>query len=229
MHDIYALFYGEFPDLARRTIQMLLSIPKGHRIWVWANVVCPETRQLLVPFQDKEHHYVLFSDENVPKYHVMKELFEGISTPTGEWTLWLDDDIRMTNMTWWDWAQVFIDQHPEAVCFGTKAMHCFSSGQRQFLETAEWYRGRPLEDVRVHRSMPQCLGARFVLGGYTWLRTDMIRLLKWPDPRLRHAGGGDIMLGAALYQAGHQVDDYTYGVDTRGAPRRGTDEALIGT
>jgi hypothetical protein len=99
---------------------------------------------------------------------------------------------------------------------------CFIRGDdwtREFIASADWFRGVELEtDDR-----PGNFRVSFGVGGFWALRTSWIYRLDWPDRRLVQFGE-DFMLGEALRQSGGRVGHCHSGVIINDAKRRAPPE-----
>ena len=100
-------------------------------------------------------------------------------------------------------------------------------GQLEFIQQASWYKGLPPQMCPTKKKGVMRPGIWFAQGAYWLLRTDVLRLLHWPDPRLKH-NGGDTLLGEAVRQQGLPFHRRHYGVVINNAPRRGYHEAPAG-
>ncbi|HEV8379614.1 MAG TPA: hypothetical protein VGQ99_07115 [Tepidisphaeraceae bacterium] len=213
---IYVLLYGDYPRLHRRVLESLQPYePK--RLTVWCNQVCDQTRQYLA----HQPHRVHYSQENAPKYSAMRQMFaEQIEEP---WVIWFDDDAHVVLGGWLEMMKRLIaGAASQDVCYiGKQCWAPMLEGQWEFIRTAAWFRGK--EPYR-YNGQP---GFKFAQGSYWWLRTDVLRALDWPDPRLNH-NGGDTMLGEAVRQLGLPLHACRYGVEVNDAPRRGYSEAPAG-
>ena len=98
-------------------------------------------------------------------------------------------------------------------------------GQQGWVEGADWYTGRPYAlDTSKKPPMPK---SDFCTGGYWLVSLEALRACNWPDTRIIHRGG-DIMLGAALWQQGYGVHQIHKGVKISDARKRGYDETIAG-
>jgi hypothetical protein len=213
---IYVLLYGRHAALHRRVMESLRP-QQPARVTVWCNQVCEETREYL----SAQPHRVHYSEENVPKYRAMRQMFaEGIAEP---WVVWFDDDAHVVLPDWLSTMRRLIaEAESQNVCYmGKQEWAPMLAGQWEFIRSASWFRGR--EPYRLNGEA----GFKFAQGSYWWLRTDVLRMLDWPDVRLNH-NGGDTMLGEAVRQAGLPLHACRYGVEVNDAPRRGYSEAPAG-
>lgn len=213
---IYLLLYGEYPQLHRRVLDSLTPF-EPIRLTVWCNQVCAETRRYL----EQRPYRLYFSDENIPKYSAMRQMLsQKIDEP---WIVWFDDDAHVVLPDWLTIMQRLITESAsQNVCYiGKQEWAPMLPGQWDFIRSAKWFAGK--EPYRLN-GQP---GFKFAQGSYWWLRTDVLHLLDWPDPRLNH-NGGDTMLGEAIRQAGLPLHACRYGVQVNDAPRRGLSEAPAG-
>jgi GT2 family glycosyltransferase len=106
--------------------------------------------------------------------------------------------------------------------FGEPWLWIWRPGELEFIQKASWYKGISPEKVR---NVP---GVTFAQGSYWGIRTDVLRAIDWPDPRLSH-NGGDTKLGEAVRQNGYKFKAYSYGVKTNDSARRGLSEQPAGS
>lgn len=228
---IYCLLYGAHHDLHRRLLNSLFSrLPHDTaRVVVWCNAVCKETRQWF-----KQHVRtdwdVIFSDENVPKYRAMRRMFHEVHQPATSWVVWFDDDSWIEADDWWERTRKYIADHEsEAICYIGQPWYVHHlPGQEEFIRAASWYTGKPWELCATRRPGIVKPGISFAQGAYWWLRTDVMKELDWPDPRLNH-NGGDTLLGEAIRQQGLPFHRFRYGVKINDAKRRGFHERPAGS
>lgn len=229
---ICILMYGSYVHLHKRILASLKKCaPKNAHIYIWCNQVGLPTKKLLheahLHFDNLRTH---FSDDNVPKYPVMRQMLDmwNIDTDSYGWMCWFDDDAELTDSNWWSrMAEYIRAREAENVCYiGGKYYIHLRGNQSEFYKTRPWYRGLPyqLEKTRHGSKQP---AAVFCTGGYWWLRLDVMEQIGWPDPLLSH-NGGDTMLGVAVHQQGLPLHNFTAGVAINKAPRRGISEKRLG-
>lgn len=230
---IYALLYGNYHDLHKQLLYTLLpDVPKNEaRVVLWCNTVCAQTKEMIRKFVQKGAplHY-FFSDENVPKYEVMRRLFRKKHPPTTPWIVWFDDDSYIEKRNWWQKTREFVEaKKDENICYvGQRWFVHHLLGQAEFIKAAEWYKGLPFEQHPTRRRGVTKPGIAFATGAYVWLRTDVMKQLQWPDDRLVH-NGGDTLLGEAIRQQGLPFHNYSYGVAINKAKRRGRSDVPAGS
>ncbi len=156
---------------------------------------------------------------NIGKPAMMRRLFHESPVET-EWTLWFDDDSFPFRADWLQSLMVAIAAEPDAAMLGIPAVTHVSSRMADFIRTAPWYRGKPLQP-----SDKQDAGARidFILGGFWAIRTEWIRKLDWPDRRIVHFED-DYLLGEAIRQHGGKLGRFHSGVKVDTEPRRAPPE-----
>ena len=213
----FVLMYGDRQDLHRKLLNGLVMAGMDKLPFLfWMNTVCPESQALVrshpAPWRSIE------SKENVPKYIAMGRMFaEAREYPGWDWIFWYDDDVSITRPDYLvQWTRS-IDSGA-MVCAGQRRDLRFRQwpGMLGFIKTAAWYRGRPFGKPPGGRGV----GVPFARGWHWVLRRDLAEGLSWPDPRLTH-NRGDVLLGAAVYQAGYKVHDYSYGIQLNEKRRRG--------
>jgi hypothetical protein len=102
-------------------------------------------------------------------------------------------------------------------------------GLDQFVRSAPWYGGLTPPswlpggkgEFNYERRGTGNGWWEFILGGFWLIRTQAIRVLDWPDRRLKKLGD-DVLLGEALRQQGWTFEHTaTRGIAINQAPRRG--------
>jgi len=229
---IHLLLYGDYPDLHKRVLMSLHQFAKGIRIRVWCNQICEATALLLAKLKEDSRWLVYFSNENKPKYKVMRQLFEHFKRSEGErdeaqWVVWMDDDSYISAHDWFERTVKYIEDHPEAVYIGQPWYLHHLTGQEEFIKQADWYKGVKWELCPTKRPDVRKPGITFAQGGYWWLKADVVRLLDWPDKRLNH-NGGDTLLGEAIWQQRLPFHKFSYGVQVNAHARRGFNESPAG-
>jgi len=232
---IYILCYGNYGAMHKRLFDSLARFlpPGAARVVVWGNQLGKQSAKYILNSMDAfEDHWCHLQDQNVPKYEVMAELWRGndATAPTTPWVLWLDDDTHITMPDWWDKTVEFIEaKKAENICYiGQKWFVHHLAGQEQFIKEAEWYTGVPVEMCPTRSPEVTKPGITFANGAYVWLRTDVLRRIKWPDQRLVH-NGGDTLLGEAIRQQGLPFHPFKYGVKGNDAKRRGRSDKPAGS
>lgn len=227
---IYVLCFGDHHALHARLLSRLKATTGAAvPVVVWLNQVCQLTAEWLRRFMP-EHWEVVWSDENVPKYTLMRELFHGEHAPKSDWLIWFDDDTRITNNGWWQQtANHIIAKKDENPCYLGQPWYVdHLPGQTEFIEAASWYTGREWERVATRKKGKSVPEITFAQGSYWWLRTDVMRQIDWPDPRLVH-NGGDTLLGEAIRQQKLPFHKFFRGVKPNDAKRRGRSDRPAGS
>ena len=117
------------------------------------------------------------------------------------------------------WGKIFQCEHPKAFWDGDPV---------EFVRRAKWYRGltppfwEPGGKGELNYNDQGTGDGRwlFIVGGGWFIRSNAIKQLDWPDPRLQTLGD-DVFLGEAIRQQGwelQEVGDLGVAIDT--APRR---------
>lgn len=223
---VFMLLYGDYPEWHKKVLPPLLKQPQEKLdVRLWLNVVCLDTLKWLKINAPKDW-LIYLSDRNIPKYRVMRQLFHDTVYPiTTEWLTWFDDDTPIIADDWLEKTLEFIANTRNVAFFGRVSPKGHNAGVKKWIETADWYTGRPLQRINVDNYHGP--GICFVQGCYWWLRADVMRMLDWPDKRLNH-NGGDTALSEAIWQARLTQCNFWYGVDRGEAPRRGLTEPPAG-
>lgn len=222
---VCALFYGDFPALAQRCALTLRALRDTGAvdIRIGLNEVSARSLALIeaaLPGVDQ-----LRADPQIYKYPMMRRLVHGY---TGDAThlMWFDDDSCLVpglDVPAWLAA---VARHARVAqgTLGAAYLREQSAAEHDWIRAQPWYRGRPLPAA-----------TRFNTGGWFVAPLALLRRFDWPPPDLRH-NGGDVALGALLYQQGLEVMDGRGGVAINAdeslaessAARRGFSEPALG-
>ena len=226
---IYGLLYGDYFKLHERLVNSLMaalpldSIGIDIDVYFWGNQIPQRTLDLVegTPFS------IGWSDANVPKYKLMREkMFKDVPPDDYDWMVWFDDDSWITQPNLWlnSMLKLIEAKKAENICYIGEAWYWdWRAGQWDFVTQSPWFKNKPPEAGRKPR-------ITFAQGGLWWLRTDIRKMLDWPDKRLSH-NGGDTLLGEAIRQQGlpfHKVHKGMYGFRTNDAKRRGMSQFPAG-
>lgn len=235
--SICVLVYGDFVELARRCIDSIIQYcPRAeYRLLVGANTPGEKTTEYLESLRDTgEIDTLISSPENMNKCPMMRRLFEQVET---EYIWWFDDDswiqdantfpnwlgkARASSPGTMMWGAVFYVSHEHEFSYGRDAV--------EWVRKAEWFTGKTPpswrpggKDVSDFEGRESGDGRWFFAAGGCWLiKTEAVRALNWPDPRLLKEGD-DVLLGEALRQKGWQVEQMgrSNGIVINDAERRG--------
>lgn len=235
---VYGLLYGNEWKLHKRFLESLFNhAPRGGvDIRLWCNTVGTQTKQYLHQqqrkridkmFPDSTLDYYL-CDDNRPKYKAMREMFHLRWKPESDWVVWFDDDSYINKGDWWNKTVAHLKDNPTIAYMGEQWYVHHLPGQWDFITKASWYNGCTPEMCPTRRKGKKKPGVTFAQGAYWWLRTDLMKELDWPDPRLNH-NGGDTLLGEAARQQGIRVNKFSYGVLVNKHKRRGFHEKPAGS
>jgi hypothetical protein len=231
---VFALFYGDYPDLAERCLHSLKALPHGTaELRVGLNAVPEDSKthnvvRAMVDARYLEERNIYESSENIYKYPMMRRLFHDPDNPIETpYTMWFDDDsfLRVDECGNFDnWFAELTRYMQEATMVGAVYKLGFSGNQRAYIEDQPWYNGKPLDK-----------GFTFITGGWWCLRSSVIADFDWPVAELVHRGG-DTLLGELLRQHDHAIKHFTrhlaINADAAGnqckAPRRGFDSRPVG-
>lgn len=234
---VFILFYGDYHQLHRRCLDTFLSTVPPDRIElrVASNAVCRSTRDyldLLAERGDIAVHYR--NDKNRFKYPVQRQLWHDPDRPIEtKWLLWMDDDTVFDRRR--DWLNelsrtIIANPDPTIGSVGPRQVWTLVASQLQWMKEAAWWRGRPLQDAAGKES-PNGNKIVFATGSFFALKVEAMRKAGIPDVRLEH-NGGDYLNGAALWQAGYSVIDFSSQkgiVNWSSVRRRGASQKHPGT
>jgi len=238
---ICVLTYGDYPELARRCINSIVSnCDRNHyRLVVGANSVNHHTRDYLNTLVSIGSIDALYESEiNINKCPMMRRMFQDIDS---EFIWWFDDDsniidtqalsqrlaiARTASPSTVIWGHEFFFGDEKDFSYGTDVVG--------FVRSAPWYRGRnPPSWERGGKDEYDFEGRGvgdgrwfFITGGCWFIRTSVIRALDWPDRRMIKRND-DVFLCEAIRQQGwHVADIGPLGVMINDAARRGAGEDL---
>jgi hypothetical protein len=226
---VYGLCYGTYPELhSRFAASIARNLPASEAdLVIWCNAVGKSSMKELQQL-NKEPWRIYTQAENTPKYKAMRELFHGQFTPKTPWIVWFDDDSYIDKSDWWAKTVTYIKKHSDACYIGQPWFVHHLPGQWEFIQQSSWYRGLEPEQCPTRTKGKTKPGITFVQGAYWWLRTDIMKQLDWPDPRLNH-NGGDTLLGEAIRQQQLPRHAFHYGVKINKYKRRGFREKPAGS
>lgn len=110
-----------------------------------------------------------------------------------EWLAWFDDDTYVLQKDWLSRLDTAIGSRPD--CVGYIRGWQYDTSQIDWMTKSWWWKNRPIT-------------AEFCTGGFWACRTDVLRTLDWPDPRLWHHND-DVVLGVALHQNNYRLLNLT--------------------
>lgn len=236
---IGVLTYGDFPDLARRTVDSIRAhCPRSdYRLVVGGNAVGRKTRSYLRKLEaGRAIDRLILSPSNLNKCPMMRKMFRDLET---EFVWWFDDDSVVTSPDALPERLRLAREAPErqvlwgrVFYFGDESEFSGGTDVRGFVRRSPWFRG--LEPPSRPPGGPGVPGAGqggtglgrwvFVTGGCWFMRTRALRILDWPDPCLVKRND-DVFLGEAVRQQGWELRDIgPCGVEINTEPRRGTGE-----
>ncbi len=198
---VLALFYGDHPELALRCGQTLRALWNTGQVdlRIGLNAVSPRTREVLdelLPGVDR-----IEADPQIYKYPMMRQLVHGYR---GDAThmMWFDDDSCLhPGVEPRAWLDAVTSR--AAATGGTLGALFYTEtwpALRTWVAKQDWCTGRPLPDQLY-----------FTVGGWMVAPLDLLRRMDWPRPTLVH-NGGDIELGAILYQQGLAPEMFRMGL-----------------
>jgi hypothetical protein len=229
---IYGLLYGSDHRLHTRFLQSLYRFAPFDEVvfHFWCNTVCKQTQDLLRRYvRDGMPATYYFSEENVKKYKLMRDLFHHTAQPDTPWIVWFDDDSYIDKGDWWSKTKAHITKTGDDCYYMGQPWYVHHlPGQWDFIRAASWFKNKPPELCPTRNKKVKKPGITFAQGAYWWLRTDIMTMLDWPDPRLNH-NGGDTLLGEAIRQQGLPLTKFHYGVAINKAKRRGFHEKPAGS
>jgi GT2 family glycosyltransferase len=231
---ICVLTFADHPDLAERAIGSILQHVERplYALVVGANAVGARTRRYLEKLQaEGALDQVVLSDVNLGKSPMMRRMFERVRS---EFIWWFDDDsFVISPQALPGRLRIARAAAPEVVMWGEQYL-CESAAAIWHDDPVAWVRA-----ARWYRKLPPPFwqpggkgefdfmgqgkgdGRWFFLHGAGWFaRTEALRALDWPDPRLQ-TFGEDVFLGEAIRQQGWKIEHIgKLGVEINAADRR---------
>lgn len=224
---VCVLAYGDYPHLLKTCLDSLYrTVPAGSiRLRLGLNAVSAGTQAYVKELCQKHQNVRVFeSAENIFKYPMMRRMFWDTALDT-DWMIWLDDDSSFVQPDWFRrFSHICTAGKPDVL--GQVHWMFARPGQADWIKAAKWYTGRPARFRTAIDGPKQAL--EFVTGGFWACRTDVLKKLDWPDPRIQH-NGGDRMFGEACYQNRLLTANFSYGVRINGHPGRGVQQAPVGS
>jgi hypothetical protein len=228
-HLICILLYGDFPELAKRCIEGLITHTAGTSLHgcvkIGMNSVCEETRQYVFARAVDFDWHVVDSPENIKKYPMMRRLFydSGTTIRAKQYTIWFDDDSYVCDSRWLSAVYVGLGK---ADMVGSLYEKKLLSDQPRWVTAQPWYSGKDVSSGHV---------VRFCTGGWWAIKSSILDRFDWPTKELLHRGG-DVMLGELCRQQNlkllHNNSFVKINADPAGnesaAQRRGYDDLPIG-
>jgi hypothetical protein len=220
---VCALFYGDYPELARRCLGSILDTAD------WGLV--RELRLGLNAVADATLSYVQERCRDVPvpclvmqpcgnanahKYPLMRRLFHDTPLRTSH-VMWFDDDSYVTGGPGW-WSQV-AQRAEQCDLLGSvyRLARSLPASVRQAIMSQPWYGGKPLPPD--HRPV-------FCTGGWWVVRAAILQRWDWPVRALDH-NGGDWLLGELCRQQGYRQHHFRDGVAINYDAARGGESRAV--
>ena len=124
--DMYRLHIG-CNNLSQRAMAYVDSLVTGHGTTKYIGMAYPDKNGTMV----------------FPKYPLMRKIYEATR---GEWVIWFDDDIYVTEKDWLNELEYTINQHPEADQFGFPSNIALPlSVKEEWIDDAVWSRPEKIQ------------------------------------------------------------------------------------
>jgi hypothetical protein len=218
---VCALFYGDYPQLARRCAATLRSLWLTGRVdvRVGLNDVSEASRSVIESALPEVER--IEATPQIYKFPMMRRLvheYHGDATHL----MWFDDDSCLQPGTaappWLE--AVAARAGSTGGTLGSTYQQLLTEPQKAWIRAQPWYTGLAIPDL-----------VTFNTGGWLVAPLALLRRFDWPGPELHH-NGGDMVLGALLHQQGLPVEQFRVSLainaDDRlresAAPRRGFTE-----
>ncbi len=218
---ICVIFFGRHPDLAQRFLTNLYRYTRANSfsLRIGLNAACAETVELAYAVA-REHENIWIHPEpgNIFKSPLMAKLFSLKPIDT-DWVIWFDDDSFPYRGDWLPGLRLKMETQPGIDVWGDLFFIDADQAAVQFISTASWFRGKPFNHLNPSGGWSERPLLSFVTGGFWAVRTEVLKALQWPDPRLVQTED-DYMFGEALRQNGYRMGRYKSGVRINQAERR---------
>lgn len=207
--SVCVLCYGDYPQLARRCLNSLLSAEDGWEhiqdFRIGLNNVSDETAAFVREWGRRAVAevgvpcYLYNTYENRLKYPTMRRMIFDAEFPLADFTMWFDDDSYLAGGPdfWNDVVATMCD----ADMLGQRWFKKFIGKQRDWIMAQPWAQGAP----------PPGPDAIFSTGGWWTIRSSILAKYDWPFPEIRHKGG-DMVLGELCRCQGLRVLQFDRGV-----------------
>jgi len=206
MFSVCALFYGDYPDLAKRLLDSLRVNEYVQDFRFGLNQVGHKTLDYIHSWSLQQYHqqkvyvYTEANGANIGKYPLMRQMFR--DRTVARRIMWFDDDSYVDSSAGKEWWSRAYELSRNKIQVG--AVHLIMQRNKQYevIQQQSWFTGKVIN--AKHRF-------EFATGG--WWIADSSFLLQWdyPFPALYH-NGGDSILGELLRQQGHSVTRFPGGV-----------------
>ncbi len=218
---VCVICYGQHPALAQKFLTNLYRYTRADRfsLRIGLNAACAETVKL-THAAAREHGNIWIHSEprNIFKSPLMAKLFSLKPIQT-DWVVWFDDDSFPYRSDWLPGLGLRIEQQPGVDVWGKMFYIDADQSVTEFIRSASWFRGTPLNHLTPSGEWSERPLLNFVGGGFWAARTEVLKALSWPDPRLVQ-NGEDYIFGEALRQNGYRIGQYQSGVRINQSARR---------
>ncbi len=218
---IAVVCYGPHPRLADRLLASLdgHTSPSSFALRIGLNEVMLSTVSLVAEYAARFGNIETFAEpKNTYKSPLMRRIFTERPLLT-DWVIWFDDDTHLLRSDWLQRLTLKMEMAPEIAQWGRLySLHRRDREIERFIEAAPWYRGLPLAR-KSNSAGDEVIEFQFASGGFWAMKSAVVRVLDWPDPRLIQANE-DFLLGEALRQNGYFVGAFDCGLKISDHPRR---------
>ena len=204
------LLYGPYTPLHKAALEAVVrTLPVDRMdLRVGTNQVPAETKALLEAFPITK---VYENVHNRLKYPVMRNMLHDPAAPIDtKYVVWMDDNVLITRPDWADiLAQTIITCYfaGDVGIYGDlRSYEVPSDRAKRWFETAYWHKGRPFRN-KAGGADPAGSWIHYPAGDFWAVKTDLMRQIDLPDPRLIQKGG-DIAIGEQIWQADHLMKSF---------------------
>lgn len=218
------LVYGDYPVLAQKCLQPLVSLRDQGLIDLRVGANEPSVATLEVLKSLGVVNPVVAAPQ-IFKYPMMRRLFYDKPLTT-DYVMWFDDDSFISAPQPDIWLKQLLSKADSSKVISAMGSEYVLNGSLP-AKAAEWFKSR----FPTALSAPSLNNPKFLTGGWWLMRTPILHELDWPHKDLVHRGG-DVGLGIVMrmmglsflhYRAGVMINAGETGKESH-SPRRGYDE-----
>ena len=221
---VLALFYGDYPQLARRCAHSLRALWKTDRVDMLLGLNEVSLRSQAVIAELLPDVPVERADPQIYKCPMMRRLLKGYDGNATH-MMWFDDDsCLLPGVNARAWLQA-LSERCETLqgSLGSLYEQALSPAQSEWVQQQPWFTGREIPEKTL-----------FTTGGWKVVPLSLMRRFDWPGDGLGH-NGSDLVLGALLHQQGLVPEQFRVGLAINAdeslhesaAPRRGYVESPV--
>jgi hypothetical protein len=222
---------GDYYHFIRRCVLSVRTHCRreNYKLIVGGNKLSENSRLFLENLRDQgEIDHLILSERNIEKCPMMRQMIALVAT---DYIWWIEDDCQIvSDNALSERLKIVRNSLPEIGAWGEMAFsnetRLFSYGTdvEGYIKKAPWFKGRtiPASEVVTNENDTPFDERRwfFLSGACVFIRTDVLRILDWPDRALLRISD-DIFLSEAMHQNGYKIQGIgPLGVLVNNGPRR---------